>query len=304
MDARRLLPFIAGLVVLAFALGSLSRSEPGGSLLFHSYWLLYILYLGPIVILGIMILMIAMIAINWREISAAVGFQMAKQRKQRKKKSRLSTFVAAAIWGLAFAVLFFRKGSIFNPNPPTNATVTQIVGANPAFPIPIPAQFAGFLPAFSSLIDNGWFSYAFLGLVIVGGLIIVQSIRESMKETRDENIEVLKGNQQEGLKAVLEAINLVDNESKDPRTRIIACYQHLLMTASRLGAPVSPGMTARELERGICSTFSFEGTAINDLTQLFEISRYSLHEILEKDAQKARADLESIANELNVELTV
>lgn len=302
MDARRLLPFIAGLVVLAFALGSLSRSEPGGSFLFHSYWLLYILYLGPVVILGIMILMIAMIAINWRDISAAVGFQMAKKRKQRKRNSRWSTIIAAAIWGLAFAVLIFKKGSILNPSPPTNATVTQIVGANSA--IPIPAQLAGVLPAFSSLIDNGWFSYAFLGLVVVGGLILVQSIRESMKETKDQNIQILKDNQQEGLKAVLEAISLVDNESKDPRTRIINCYQHLLMTASRLGAPISPNMTARELERGICSTFSFKGTAINELTQLFEVSRYSIHEILEEDAQRAHADLESIANELNIELTI
>jgi uncharacterized protein DUF4129 len=302
MDARRLLPFIAGLVVLAFALGSLSRSQPGGSFLFHSYWLLYILYLGPVVILGITIVMIAMIAINWREISAAVGFQMARQRKQRKKKSRWSNIIAAAIWGLAFAVLIFKKGSIFNPNPPTNATVTQIVGSNSAFPI-LP-QVAGILPAFSSLIDNSWFSYAFLGLVVVGGLILVQSIRESMKETKDQNIQILKENQKEGLKAVLEAISLVDNESRDPRTRIIACYQHLLMTASRLGAPVSPDMTARELERGICSTFSFKGTAITDLTQLFELSRYSLHEILEEDALKAHADLESIANELNFELTV
>ena len=302
MDSRRLLPFIVGLLVMAFALGSLSRSEPSGSFLFHSYWLLYIIYLGPVLILGLMIAMIAMIAINWRDISAAIGFQMAKQRIQRKRKSRWETMIAAAIWGLAFVVLAFKKGSILNPDPPTNATVAQIVGSNST--VPIPPLFAGFLPAFSSLIDTSWFSLAFLGLVIVGGVILVQSVRESMKETKNQKIQILKDNQQEGLKAVLEAISLVDNESKDPRTRIIACYQHLLQTASRLGASVSPGMTARELERGICSTFSFKGTAINDLTQLFEVSRYSLHEILEEDAQKARADLESIANELNIELTV
>src|SRR5216684_8005706 len=54
LKVPRILPYLIGLIVLAFALGSLPRGTAGGSLLFRSYWLLYLVYLGPVVVLGAM----------------------------------------------------------------------------------------------------------------------------------------------------------------------------------------------------------------------------------------------------------
>ena len=300
MEPRRLLPFIVGLLVLAFTLGSLPRSLAGGSILFRSSWLVYLLYLVPIIILGITIAMIVVIAMNWRDITDAIGFQMAKNRKPRKKASRWSRVIAVMFWVLAVGVLFFKKGSILNPAPITNSTITQVSTSSTGIPIPI--QIAEILPSISNLLDNSWFGFAFLGLVILGGLVLVQSVRVAIKETKDVNVQLVQGNRETGLEAVNEAIKIVKNESTDPRTRIVACYQHLITTASRLGAPVSSNMTARELDQAIRSTFALEGTASGELTNLFEEARYSLHEIGEVDANNAQTCLNAIAEELRIDL--
>jgi hypothetical protein len=247
-----------------------------------------------------MVAVIIMIGLNYRDIGAAIGFGMAKRRRARKRESRYSTFVTMFFWALAIGVLIETKGSIFNPTHAANSTFTDIVGENATAPTPL--QTGGFLPVLSNLVQNTWFSVAFLGLLIVGGLVVVQSIRVALKETHDVTIQELQGNQELGLQAVHEAIELVEDPASDPRSRIIACYQHLISTVSRLGAPVSPNLTARELDRTVRSVFALKGPATTDLTQLFEEARYSLHEITDSDAAKAHEHLESVAEELKTQL--
>jgi len=301
LKVPRILPYVVGLIVLAFALGSLTHGTPGGSLLFRSYWLLYLVYLAPLVILGAMVAVIILIGLNYRDLGAAIGYGIARRRKGRKRGSRYSTFVAMFFWALAIGVLIQTKGSIFNPIHAANSTIVKnIVGENTTPPNLF--QAGGILPALSSLVQNEWFSFAFLGLLVVGGVILVESFRVSLKETRDSRIQELQTNQEQGLQAVHEAIKLVEDPASDPRSRIIACYQHLVSTVSGLGAPVSPNLTARELDRAVRSTFALKGPATTDLTQLFEEARYSLHEITNSDVDKAHGYLDSVAEELNIQL--
>ena len=301
MKIPRILPYIAGLVVLAFALGSLQRGTPGGSLLFRAYWLLYLVYLAPVVILGAMVAVIILIGLNYRDIGAAIGFKMAQQRRTRRRGSRYTIFVRTLFWALAVGVLILYKGSILNPSHQANSTVVaNIVGADTTPPNLF--QLGDILPALSGLVQNTWFSVAFAGLLIVGGVILAEGFRVSLKETHDLRIQELQANQEEGLQAVHEALKLVEDPSSDPRNRIITCYQYLIATVSRLGAPVSSDMTARELERAIRSTFALKGPATTDITQLFEEARYSLHEVTDSDAIKAHGYLESVAEELEIQL--
>jgi hypothetical protein len=300
LKTPRILPYIIGLIILAFALGSLTRATPGGNLLFRAYWLLYLVYLGPILTLGAAVAVIILIGLNYRDLGAAIGYGIAQRRKMRKRRSRYSTFVAMFFWALAIGVIIETKGSILNPTHAANSTIAQVVEKNATIPnLPLTS---GFLPALSNLVQNPWFSLAFLGVLVVGGVVIMQSIRVALKETRDERIQELQGNQEEGLQAVREAIMLVEDPSSDPRTRIIACYQHLLATVSRLGANVSSDLTARELDGAVRSTFALKGPATTDLTQLFEEARYSLHEIRDNDADRAHEYLESVAEELKIQL--
>jgi hypothetical protein len=301
LKTPRILPYIIGLIVLAFALGSLTRATPGGNLLFRAYWLLYLVYLGPILTLGAAVAVIILIGLNYRDLGDAIGYGIAKRRKMGKRRSPYSTFIAMFFWALAIGVIIETKGSILNPTHAANSTIAQVVEKNTTIPnLPLTS---GFLPALSSLVQSPWFSIAFLGVLVVGGVVMIQSIRVALKETRDEKIQELHGNQQEeGLQAVHEAIRLVEDPSSDPRSRIIACYQHLLRTVSRLGANVSSDLTARELDRAVRSTFVLKGPAITDLTQLFEEARYSLHEIKHNDVDRARGYLESVAEELKIQL--
>jgi len=300
LEIRRLILFLIGLVVLAFALGSLPRGSPTGSLLFGSYWLLYLVNLGPFAVLGIMVALIILIGLNWRDLGAGIGFGLARKARSRKPRSRLSLFLSIALWGVAIGILTQRPGTIFNPNRTSSQIAGQVVGGNGALPNPI--QTGGVLPAVSSLVENSWFSIAFLGLLIVGGLVLVEGVRLAMKEKGEMNFRELQNIQLEGLKAVHDSIGLVDNPAIDPRSRIIACYQNLIATVSRLGAPVPSDLTARELERAIRFTFTLKGSGTSELTQLFEEARYSLHEIRDEDAAKAHNYLESIAGELKTSI--
>lgn len=301
MKVPRILPYLLGLVVLAFALGSLPRGTTGGSLLFNSYWLLYLFYLAPVIVLGAMVVVIIFIGMNYRDIANAIGFKMAQGRRARKKSSRTTLVVKLLFWALAIVVLVEHKGSIFNPTQKSNSTIlSEIVGDKPTAPNLL--QTGGALLVFSNLVRSTWFDLAFLGLLVVGGVILIQSVRVSFKETHDLRIQELQGNHEQGLQAIHEAIRLVHDSDSDPRSRIIACYQHLISTVSRLGAPVSSDLTARELDRAVRSTFGLKGQATTDLTQLFEEARYSLHEITDDDATEARVYLESVAAELQIQL--
>lgn len=298
MDIRRVLPYLVGLLVLAFALGSLPHGTPGGSLLFQSYWLLYVIYLAPFAILAIMVALIIFIGLNWRALGTRIGMGLVGQRKPRKKKPSYYMLIQMLFWALAIGVLVQRQATASGSTGP-NSIIAQI--KNDPSGASNPFLGGGILPAVTNIVQNNWFSVALLGIIVVGGLVMFQSARVAM-HANDSMYPELEEKQLEGLKAVHYAMKLVEDTATDPRSRIISCYQHMLSTVSQLGAPVSSDQTARELEKAIRSTFFLKGPATSDLTRLFEEARYSLHEILEEDATNARNDLQLIANELKIQL--
>jgi Domain of unknown function (DUF4129) len=299
LGIRRFLPYLAGLLILAFALGSLPRSTPGGSIFFNSYWLLYIIYLAPFAVLGTMVGLIILIALNWRELGTRIGLGLVGRRTVgRKKRNRSYILVQAAFWAIAIAILVQRQVSASGSS--LSGAVTGQIQNDPTGRSN-PFLGGGVLPAVSNLVQSIWFAAAFLALLVVGGLVLVQSARVAARGSQSMYPE-LEEKQLEGLKTVYQAMKLVDDTASDPRSRIISCYQHMLGTVSRIGVPVSSDQTARELEKAIRSTFLLKGPATSDLTRLFEEARYSLHEIVDDDAMKAHQDLESIAAELKVQM--
>lgn len=270
-------------------------------MLFRAYWLFYLVELVPLIILGVVIALVVLIGLNYRDLGAGIGFGLAQRRKKGRKRSRYATPIAMLFWALAIGILITTKNSIFNAHL-ANYNLTNIVGVNATAPSPIEA--GGFVPALSSLVQNSWFSIAFLGLIIVGGLVGIQSVWVAFKETQDLKILESKEKQGQGLQAVHEAIRLVDDSILDPRSRILACYQHLISTVARLGAPVSSNLTARELDRAVRITFNLKGPEATDLTQLFEEARYSLHDITDDDATRAHHLLESVAEELKTQTEI
>jgi uncharacterized protein DUF4129 len=236
--------------------------------------------------------------------SEALGFGISRGRTARRKKNNtLQILVYLAAWGVAIMVLMLRCGTILSAvqcnstNAIQNAAAavqnTVSPGQLPQLPILGPAL------ALASLVDSNLFIIVFYGLVIISGVIMVRAYKVSWNERNSGQLETHQI-LQEGQEAVQDAIRILDEEeSSDPRTRIIACYQRMIRATMALGAPMGPDRTARELERGIREMFMLKGSGIARLTELFEVARYSLHTVSEEDAEKARECLVEIRQELD-----
>src|SRR5947209_18448644 len=88
---RRYIYFIVALLGLSVALGSLSRSEPGGSWLANRYWVLYIVMLLPIIALGAMIVMVVFWALMLRDTCDALRSGMARKPRGKNGSKALHT---------------------------------------------------------------------------------------------------------------------------------------------------------------------------------------------------------------------
>jgi len=250
-----------------------------------------------------MVVLIILLAYNWRLLSDALGYGMAGRRKQQRKKSRtLQVVVLMGAWVVAVQVLLQRCGGIFcKPSQNSVLQVQQFVagsGPGPALPyLQAVTQLGG-------IVQTNWFSIAFLGLLAVSSVIIVRAVKVSWDESREKIIQ-LPAPRGEGISAVEDAIQILESrEATDPRTRIINCYQRMIQAAQHLGAPVSSDQTARELETAIRRMLMLKGPAIKELTELFEEARYSLHPITEGDGEKAHESLLSIAEEMRIPISV
>ncbi len=253
-----------------------------------------------------MIVMIVLLAYNWRLLSDALGYGMAGRRKQQKKKQSrtLSIIIWMGAWLAAIEVLLQRCGGIFcKPSQDANLTspLQQLVtgpGQGPVLP------FVQAVTQLGSIVQANWFYTAFIGLLGVSSVIIIRAVIVSWDETRGKMSQI-PGPPLEGISAVEDAIHILESqEVMDPRTRIINCYQRMVQAAQRLGAPVSSDRTARELETAIRKMLMLRGPAIYELTELFEEARYSLHPMTEKDGEKAHQRLLSIAEEMKLPVSV
>jgi Domain of unknown function (DUF4129) len=252
-----------------------------------------------------MVVMIVLLAYNWRLLSDALGYGIAGRRKQQKKKSRtLQIIIWMSTWLIAIEVLLQKCGGIFC-KPSENASLTpQVVqfvagsGPGPALP------FVQAVNQLGSIVQANWFSAAFIGLLAVSSVIIIRAVKVSWEESRGKIIP-MPGPPAEGISAVEDAIHILESEeAMDPRTRIINCYQRMIQAAQRLGAPVTSDQTARELETAIRKMLMLRGPAINELTELFEEARYSLHQITERDGENAHQCLLTIAEEMKLPVSV
>jgi hypothetical protein len=302
---KQILPLLAALVLLSFALGSLPRSQPGGSsLLLGSYWLLYVLDFLPAMALGLILIMLVYMIYNARALSDALGFGIARRRRLQKKKSRTVSFIIyLATWVLAAVVLIEKCGGIFCQPTQSSATLQQKLqqhvsgsSSGPALPL--------FDTAFrlSSFVEPFWFYLVFLGFLGVSAVILVKALFVSLAETKASIVGQLEKAPEEGVAAVQDAIRIMETENQtDPRTKIIVCYQRMMRAVQQLGTPITSDQTARELERAIRKILVLKGPAVGELTGLFEEARYSLHPITEEDAESAHLCLLSIAEEMNIQ---
>ncbi len=293
----RLAPLVLALFVLAWALGSLPASQAGGSWLINSYWLLYLTALFPVIILAVMVAFVVVLAYNWKDMSNAVGWGIARRRGGKGGNQLVRILVFIATWSLALIVLAFHKS--LSPSDATTSLQKVVNDTTTSSPSSL-AELGGTATVVTDLVRSDWYFLAFLGLVVVCGLIFVRGVKVSMDLTKELPVDGPFDTQaSEGLVAVRDAIKIVrEADVGGPRERIVACYERMIEAASRMGASVTTDQTARELETSIRQSFMLRGDGIRTLTGLFEEARYSIHSITEKDSQSAYSSLLSIEEEL------
>ena len=309
MEVKRLLPYVAALLLIAFALGSFTKSQPGGgSLLYNSIWLLYVLYLMPLIAFGGVVVLTIYIAYNWKDLSDAFGFGLANKRRQQKRKNRtVPMIIWMASWAFAIVFLLERCGGIIchssSSSTFTSQTARLVTGSTAG--LDLPPLLGGNISQAIGFFSTDWFYLSILGLLVVSSLIVARGTFVSWKDAKEELGLLPLRAQEEGVMAVQDAIKIIDDtQTTDDRMKIINCYQRMIRTASELGAPVSQDQTARELELGIRRALLLNGPGVGHLTQLFEEARYSLHPMTAEDSQNAHNWLVSIAEELNRSIAI
>jgi hypothetical protein len=251
--------------------------------------------------------MIIFLAYNWRIMSDALGFGIARKRRQNRKKSKtLPMIITLAVWALAIEALVFRCGGLICRTNQTSTTtitsqITNSTSGTVEATFPLLASFA----QVSSFAQSNWVFFAAVGLLVVCCVIVVRSILVSWEETRSELLDQTPLPRPEGIEAVEGAIHILKTQTMlDPRMRIINSYQSMIQRAQGVGTTVTSDQTARELEGVIRKLLGVNSRAIRELTDLFEEARYSLHPITENDAERAQQCLLEISRQMDRRLDV
>ena len=276
-------------------------------MLSNSWWLIYLVDFLPLVGLGLIAVMIAVMVYNWRALSDAIGFGMARRRKEQKKKSRTAQLIVwMATWAIAIVVLLDKCGGIFCKTPSQTANLTNQVTNAVSGPGQIPSlPLLNAALQLNALVQANWFYAAFLGFLVVSGAIIARGLKVSLDETRNDAAGPPLKVHEEGVAAIQDAIRIIEmDDEADPRTKIIMCHQRMIRAAQHRGTLITSDLTARELERAIRKMLLLRGSAIGDLTGLFEEARYSKHEITSVHAEWAHRYLLSIAEEMKIPASV
>ncbi len=273
--------------------------------MFNSYWLIFLLTAAPLIGLALMIGLIILLIYNSDLFAKSLGSQLARKRKMRKSKTAkiVEYLIAISLWAIAINFLVARPGGLFG-------NARQLVDNSTKLDTshftnePPPNQIIQGASQVSSLFQTNWFYLAFFGLLVVASVIVARGVIASWQETRSDFWNQSLAVRAEAISTVEDAFRILTSlPDIDPRSRIINCYQRMIQSAQRLGASVSSDQTARELEVAIRNMLSIHGSAMGELTDLFEEARYSLHPITETDAEKAQQCLKSIARDMNITLS-
>jgi hypothetical protein len=84
------------------------------------------------------------------------------------------------------------------------------------------------------------------------------------------------------------------DDSPDPRVAIINCYRRFERLAERAEVRRAPWQTAEEFMRDALARLSLPPAAVERLTRLFEVARFSQHPLGVAERERARACLEEI----------
>ncbi len=209
----------------------------------------------------------------------------------RKKKKNNWLARAVMVGLLLLLVLWARKhqadGGFRNP-------LTGLMGGGNATPVAAPSPTPAAAPISGGPIVA---ILVLMGLLVVAaavvGVILARRLRrDDLSEPLDEAEFA-----EDGLEAALGAARAATFSEDDPRSVVISCYETFEGVLERRGVTRQANQTAstvldRAMIRGLVDA---EGVAASrDLIDVFERARFSPHEMVRADVERARAALDGI----------
>ena len=258
--------------------------------------------LVSVAFLGFMVLILALMVVERRSLigvlkQAIIG----RGRASRRRSSLWTSLLSLASLLLPFLIFYYLR---------MLPADSEGVDANPLLPPSgKPAEDGNFTstpwsiipqPSASTSIIVGYASgIIVLVIAVVGALIMFQAVRETSWEfeepPQDSPEERVK---ESALLAVQEAIHRIEAE-EDFRMAVMRCYRRLCETLEEHGVQSMEYQTAREYESAVSDVLDIPADPLSVLTDLFEEARYSLHEIGEKEQNRALSSLVDIRDHLS-----
>jgi len=139
----------------------------------------------------------------------------------------------------------------------------------------------------------------FLLVILVGGIIafllvqkMIPFIKTSTEKKKDE-IEI-----EDQLSYTMDRAVTELRQGKDVHSTILRCYQRMCLILEEKGAKNFEFMTPREFERQALDTLNVSTSRISEIRKVFELAKYSGHQLGEKERTKALKALKKLRNEL------
>lgn len=119
------------------------------------------------------------------------------------------------------------------------------------------------------------------------------SLSASDEEDEDEGEEIESDISSTVDKAISEL-----HEGKDIESTIMRCYQRMCLILEEEGAENEEFMTPREFEKSATENLAVPTSKVSDIREIFEMAKYSSHQLDEEMKERVVKDLRDLRNEL------
>jgi hypothetical protein len=271
---RRLL----GLAVLGLAVFGLltltavgARSLPGTTRSLALSWTVDVI---QVIQIGIGLVIIA--AIIWGLVSSRRGQEEGTPKKKTtlKRQSPLAVFLVISAIALLFYVIPRQAPEVLDESAP-DINISEVDR--------LPKENVG----------AGWPLLALIATAVIAAFAVSMLSRQREEDEADLDAGALVAGT---LTGALDELSWSD----DPRSVIIKAYHDIEAALARSGLPRRPSEAPREYLERVLATVGVGAESITRLTALFELARYSEHDIGAAETGEAEAALRSALADLQV----
>ncbi len=158
-------------------------------------------------------------------------------------------------------------------------------------------------------IELGWLSGVLevlcaVAVVVITGVLVFLLVRSSLR-TRKAALPAdppptAVDQRQEVLAAVEAGLSDLDDDDRDPRRAVIACWVRLEQAAAAAGTPREPGDTPTDLVVRLLGAHRVSAPVLYRMADVYRLARYATHTVDSAMRDQARAALRQLRGELTL----